>query len=79
MPATPRSPEHLTLPDEHSDKWMSQGAEDLGLRGIVKDKELDLILAGFHPNTRFPLVPNDGGHGEANADSKCTTPQGHGP
>ena len=40
--------------------WWGQGAEKLGLRGIVQPDAFSRVLRGFHPTTKKPLVQNSG-------------------
>lgn len=41
-------------------QWYGAGAQELGLSGAVNDKDFDIILYGFNPQTSAPLVRNAG-------------------
>ena len=53
-------PDALTLPGEPPGIWMGEGAEYLGLYGIVQEHDLAHIFTGYHPRTGIPLVQNAG-------------------
>ena len=53
-------PFSIDTPGEPPGRWFGNGAEALGLHGIVEEDPYRRVYRGFHPVTQEPLVQNAG-------------------